>query len=147
MNSPYCLVSGVSHVSCEPDVVHILDANGSPIAPMAILDTRNVPSSSNGVATTTTTIIDNRPLTIKTFKIEPGMKIEQLQFDTNMVVEHQQPTNPRIKLEPGLLQTLPPQGTPLKVEIHDSFLDSGKLEMCMNNLNFEITFSQKWMEP
>ena len=55
------------------------------------------------------------------------MKFEQLQFETNMVVE-QQPIHSRIKLEPGLLQTLPPQGTPLKVEIHDSFLDSGEFK-------------------
>ena len=118
----------MSHVSCEPDVVHILDANGSPVVPLALLDTRptsSTCSSSSSSSITTTTIIDNRPLTIKTFKLEPGMKFEQLQFDSNMMLE-QTPVQTRIKLEPGLLQTLPPQATPLKVEIHDSFLDSGK---------------------
>ena len=106
-------ITGVSHVSCEPDVVHILDRSSSSFSSSS----SSSQSSSSSLVTTTTTVVDNRALTIQTFKLGP---------------EPSQPTpssvRPKIKLEPGLLQTLPSTesalATPLKVEIQDNYLDS-----------------------
>lgn len=102
----------MSHVSCEPDVVHILDRSSSSSSAQS--------SSSSLLSTTTTTLIDNRPLTIQTFKLEPGSSHGSSLPPATSV-------RPKIKLEPGLLQTLPPENalaTPLKVEIQDNYLDS-----------------------
>ena len=76
--------------------------------------------------TTTTAIIHNRPLTIQTFKLEPGMQIDQLIEAEASGAGSDSSFEHKIKLEPGLLQTLPPQATPLKVEIQDNYLDSGQ---------------------
>ena len=46
----------------------------------------------------------------------------------------------KIKLEPGLLQTLPPEATPLKVEIQDNYLDSGSIRNIFFNAK-HITFT------
>ena len=126
------IIAGVSQVSCEPDVVHILDmtkpwaSRGHPASASAM----SAPSSSR--VTTTTTVIDNRPLTIQTFKLEPGLSLESLTAASNTrSVTSTEPalTPTKVKLEPGLLQTLPPvpEVTPLKVEIQDNYLDSGIL--------------------
>ena len=59
--------------------------------------------------------MDSRPLTIQTFKLEPGGS--------------QPHVRGKVKLEPGILQTLPTEAalaTPLKVEIQDNYLDSGQ---------------------
>jgi len=101
-------VAGVSHVSCEPDLHTILQPKEKVTAPM----------------TTTTAIIHNRPLTIQTFKLEPGMQIDQLIEAEASGAGSDSSFEHKIKLEPGLLQTLPPQATPLKVEIQDNYLDS-----------------------
>ena len=79
------------------------------------------------VSTTTTTLIDNRALTIQTFKLEPGMSLESLGEVTAARAPASAPGLTKIKLEPGLLQTLPPEATPLKVEIQDNYLDSGTI--------------------
>jgi len=75
----------------------------------------------NGKETTSTTIINNRPVTIKTFKLEPGMTLQNLSLPPGTIVE----PPAKVKLEPGLLQEIPRRAAgPLKVEIHDSLLDS-----------------------
>ena len=81
--------------------------------------------TSSRVSTTTTTLIDNRALTIQTFKLEPGMSLESLGEVTAARSPASATGLTKIKLEPGLLQTLPPEATPLKVEIQDNYLDSG----------------------
>ena len=118
------LFAGVSQVSCEPDVVHILDMSQP-------RSSRGQPASSR--VTTTTTVIDNRALTIQTFKLEPGVSLESLAATSTRSAASRAPasaesalTPTKVKLEPGLLQTLPPEATPLKVEIQDNYLDSGK---------------------
>lgn len=133
----------MSQVSCEPDVVHILDmsqprsSRGQPATPRV---------------TTTTTVIDNRALTIQTFKLEPGVSLESLAASSTRSAASGAPasaesalTPTKVKLEPGLLQTLPPEATPLKVEIQDNYLDSdieGALiiadeENALNNLTLD----------
>jgi len=130
--------SGVSHVSCEPDVVHILD------------DTNIIKNLNGGQqGETTMAVINNRPVTIKTFKLEPGMTLEQLNLPPGTLVEQQQ-NHTKIKLEPGLLQEIPRQAGPLKVEINDSLLDSdidGALiiaeqeEMAGNNVTLDYVIN------
>ena len=115
----------MSQVSCEPDVVHILDMSQPRPRVSASM---SAPSTSR--VTTTTTVIDNRPLTIQTFKLEPGVNIESLTSASSARSPAPASTEPaltKVKLEPGLLQTLPPgpEVTPLKVEIQDNYLDSG----------------------
>jgi len=106
----------VSHVSCEPDVVQLLgSASSQQVA------NSNLMKTMNGKETTSTTIINNRPVTIKTFKLEPGMTLQNIPLPPGTLVE----PSAKVKLEPGLLQELPRRGAgPLKVEIHDSLLDS-----------------------
>ena len=80
-------------------------------------------------------MIDNRAVTIKTFKLEPWMCLEEVVLDSTENVDGDGgggltrlriPGFPsKVKLEPGLLQVLPPQARPLKVEIQDSLLDTG----------------------
>ena len=41
----------------------------------------------NGKETTSTTIINNRPVTIKTFKLEPGMTLQNLSLPPGTIVE------------------------------------------------------------
>jgi len=75
----------------------------------------------NGKETMSTAIINNRPVTIKTFKLEPGMTLQNLSLPPGTIVE----PPAKVKLEPGLLQEIPRRAAgPLKVEIHDSLLDS-----------------------
>ena len=116
----------MSQVSCEPDVVHILDMS------MKKEVSAGGSSSSSQYVRTTSTIINNRPLTIQTFKLEPGVNVHSLASSiaaTPSTSSSQQPAaghSSKIKLEPGLLQTLPQaQATPLKVEIQDNYMDSG----------------------
>ena len=165
------IITGVSHVSqhvsCEPDVVHILDMcqprkatnssqllmagqssssqlvlAGQPASSSQLLMVGQSSSSQPRSAgqprhTTTTTIIDNRPLTIQTFKLEPGMQLDArgniLSSATSTTSTSSSssstPACTKIKLEPGLLQTLPPEATPLKVEIQDNYLDSGQSQI------------------
>ena len=96
-------IAGVSQVSCEPDMVHILD--------MARPRTAQLPP---GTA-----------LTIQTFQLGPstGPGLATL------------PSLDKVKLEPGLLQPLPPEAKPLKVEVQDTYLDSGEglLSRCQVN--------------
>lgn len=134
----------MSQVSCEPDVVHILDMSQPRPRASASM---SAPSTSR--VTTTTTVIDNRPLTIQTFKLEPGVNIESLTSasNTRSAPASTEPALTKVKLEPGLLQTLPPgpEVTPLKVEIQDNYLDSdieGALiiadeENALNNLTLD----------
>ena len=88
-------IAGVSHVSCEPDMVHILDMSHRPRSAHAQLPP--------GTA-----------LTIQTLQLGPGTSLATL------------PALDKVKLEPGLLQTLPPEATPLKVEVQETYLDSGE---------------------
>ena len=90
-------VAGVSHVSCEPDMLHILDMSHRPRTAHAQLPP--------GTA-----------LTIQTFQLGPGTSLA-----TKLG-----PALDKVKLEPGLLQTLPPEATPLKVEVQETYLDSGE---------------------
>lgn len=123
----------MSQVSCEPDVVHILDMSQPRASRRPPSSSASIPSTSR--VTTTTTIIDNRPLTIQTFKLEPGVNIESLTSASSTrsaapasrASTESALTPNKVKLEPGLLQTLPPgpEVTPLKVEIQDNYLDSG----------------------
>ena len=87
----------MSQVSCEPDVVQILDMS-QPRPRQGAHDHRDkvghkVPaapgqnSSTQPQMTTTTTIIDNRALTIQTFKLEPGMSLETLGQRGNGIFE------------------------------------------------------------
>ena len=105
----------MSHVSCEPDVVHILDRSSSDLRSSSSSSSSGQ-SSSSSLASTSTTLMDSRPLTIQTFKLEPGGS-------------QPQSVRGKVKLEPGILQTLPTEAalaTPLKVEIQDNYLDSGQ---------------------
>ena len=68
---------GVSHVSCEPDVVQLLDSAAN----------SNLMKTMNGKETTSTTIINNRPVTIKTFKLEPGMTLQNLPLPPGTIVD------------------------------------------------------------
>ena len=86
----------MSQVSCEPDVVQILDMS-QPRPRQGGHDHRDVGhkvaaapgqnSSAQPQMTTTTTIIDNRALTIQTFKLEPGMSLETLGQRGNGIFE------------------------------------------------------------
>merc|ERR1719507_1379450 len=108
--------SGVSHVSCEPDVVQLLDS-----ASNQHITNTNMMKTLNGKETMSTAIINNRPVTIKTIKLEPGMTLQNLSLPPGTIVE----PPAKVKLEPGLLQEIPRRAAgPLKVEIHDSLLDS-----------------------
>ena len=88
-------IAGVSQVSCEPDMVTILD-----------------------MARPRTALPPGTALTIQTFQLGPstgtGPGLATL------------PALDKVKLEPGLLQTLPPEAKPLKVEVQDTYLDSGE---------------------
>ena len=90
-------IAGVSQVSCEPDMVHILD-----------------------MARPRTALPPGTALTIQTFQLGPSTGPGLLD---------------KVKLEPGLLQTLPPEAKPLKVEVQDTYLDSGEglLSRCQVN--------------
>ena len=98
-------IAGVSHVSCEPDMVHILDMSHRPRAAHAQLPP--------GTALTIQTL-QLGPGTSLATKLGPGTSLASL------------PALDKVKLEPGLLQTLPPEATPLKVEVQETYLDSGE---------------------
>ena len=98
-------IAGVSHVSCEPDMVHILDMSHRPRSAHAQLPP--------GTA-----------LTIQTLQLGPGTSLAtKLGPGTSLATL---PALDKVKLEPGLLQTLPPEATPLKVEVQETYLDSGE---------------------
>ena len=124
-----CFPPGVSHVSCEPDVVQLLDsASNQQVTRLKIMMShqdqhqniiffRQIPITNqkhshqnqhqsitfyllhqitnsnmmktlnNGKETTSTTIINNRPVTIKTFKLEPGMTLQNLSLPPGTIVE------------------------------------------------------------
>ena len=98
-------IAGVSHVSCEPDMVHILDMSHRPRSAHAQLPP--------GTALTIQTL-QLGPGTSLATKLGPGTSLASL------------PALDKVKLEPGLLQTLPPEATPLKVEVQETYLDSGE---------------------
>ena len=150
------LFAGVSQVSCEPDVVHILDMSQPhrrpppPARGQPVHSTSQPGQPSHSRMKTTTTVIDNRALTIQTFKLEPGMSLEHLGAAmTSITTAPTTPSTPssssssttntpsKIKLEPGLLQTLPPEATPLKVEIQDNYLDAGKIQNSLSIINIK----------
>ena len=108
-------VAGVSHVSCEPDMVHILDMSHRPRTAHAQLPP--------GTA-----------LTIQTFQLGPGTSLAtKLGPGTSLATL---PALDKVKLEPGLLQTLPPEATPLKVEVQETYLDSGEGDNVSRNTIF-----------
>ena len=47
----------------------------------------NMMKTLNGKETMSTTIINNRPVTIKTFKLEPGMTLQNLSLPPGTIVE------------------------------------------------------------
>ena len=47
----------------------------------------NLMKTMNGKETTSTTIINNRPVTIKTFKLEPGMTLQNIPLPPGTLVE------------------------------------------------------------
>ena len=98
-------IAGVSHVSCEPDMLHILDMSHRPRSAHAQLPP--------GTALTIQTL-QLGPGTSLATKLGPGTSLASL------------PALDKVKLEPGLLQTLPPEATPLKVEVQETYLDSGE---------------------
>ena len=108
-------IAGVSHVSCEPDMLHILDMSHRPRSAHAQLPP--------GTA-----------LTIQTLQLEPGTSLAtKLGPGTSLATKlgpatslASLPALDKVKLEPGLLQTLPPEATPLKVEVQETYLDSGE---------------------
>ena len=92
-------------MSCEPDMVHILDMSHRPRSAHAQLPP--------GTA-----------LTIQTLQLGPGTSLAtKLGPGTSLAAL---PALDKVKLEPGLLQTLPPEATPLKVEVQETYLDSGE---------------------
>jgi hypothetical protein len=88
----------VSHLSCEPDVLHYLDSKSLHLEHTTLLG-------------------GSRPVTIQTFQLDPaGQRLLQ-------AAACQQQS---IKLEPGVTQPLPPHvNQPLKLEIQETFLDTG----------------------
>ena len=104
-------IAGVSHVSCEPDMLHILDMSHRP-------RTAQLPP---GTALTIQTL-QLGPGTSLATKLGPGTSLASL------------PALDKVKLEPGLLQTLPPEATPLKVEVQETYLDSGEGDNARNKI-------------
>lgn len=60
-------------------------------------------------------VFTNRPITFQAFRLKHG---------EDDIAEDQ--TKPSIKLEPGVTQPLPTYDKPLKLEIQDNYIDSGR---------------------
>jgi hypothetical protein len=71
-------------VSCEPDVVQLLNTGAFNI------NGGTSGRRGGGGETTSTAMINNRPVTIKTFKLEPGMTLHDLSLPPGSRLELEQ---------------------------------------------------------
>ena len=65
----------------------ILHSNQHHSISLQITNTNMMKTLNNGKETMSTTIINNRPVTIKTFKLEPGMTLQNLSLPPGTIVE------------------------------------------------------------
>ena len=84
-------------------------------------------------------IFNNRAVTIQSFQLsELPAKREE---DDDIAATEPEQSKPSIKLEPGVTQPLSSYSKPLKLEIHENYVDSGREKTNKLNMIFIISFN------
>ena len=123
----------VSRLSCEPDVIHILES--SPVIKHSTrLNTKTAAITIQSFNLAASSSTSRSAAGSNTFAAgsKNGDVAERSAADRGGMGGTSGSGSSSIKLEPGVVQPLPNFVAPLQLDIQDSFIDSGK--QCIHNL-------------